>query len=167
MREFDSNGLKLCEYQAELFELSYDLDCSSKIFLQRFINSNLVKTLDSNESAFISVPKEGLLSIKEQYGALSWGSFKYNKEILFWMGYMYRYISYTRQTNTKFIFNLFPNDMLSNLYYSYHSQDPEWCISSMLEMINKTEDIFDIDWRIKQAILKSDYYSKLKLQSNI
>ncbi len=50
MREFDTNGLRLAEYQGRLFELSRDLDCSTAIFLRRFRNSDLLMKLDKNES---------------------------------------------------------------------------------------------------------------------
>lgn len=37
MREFDLNGLRLAEYQAKLFEASFNkLDCSSSILLEDF-----------------------------------------------------------------------------------------------------------------------------------
>ena len=51
MREFDLNGLRLAEYQAQLFERSaIQLECSSVVFLRRFLHSDLLKILDTNES---------------------------------------------------------------------------------------------------------------------
>ena len=54
MREFDYNGFLLAEYQAKLFEKSVDLNCSSPVFLRRFLHSDLVNILDENDSTIFS-----------------------------------------------------------------------------------------------------------------
>ena len=57
MREFDLNGLRLAEYQAKLFERSTKLlDCSTAVFLRRFLHSDLLKLIDKNDSSRISLP---------------------------------------------------------------------------------------------------------------
>ena len=46
MRELDTNGLRLCEYQGKLFEESASrFPCSTKVFLRRFYYSKLLETL--------------------------------------------------------------------------------------------------------------------------
>ena len=68
MREFDLNGLRLAEYQAQLFEYSAEhLECSSAVFLRRFLHSDLLKILDLNESSRLSLDvKEGIEKIEIQ-----------------------------------------------------------------------------------------------------
>ena len=158
MREFDTNGLRLAEFQAKLFEAAtLTKSCSSAIFLRRFLHSNLLIQMDKNESALISLdPNYGLYLIDEEFGETNYGKEKINKDIMFWMGYLYRYISYTRNTETPFVMNLFDYKQLVNLYSVYHTQDPEWCIRSLLELNNLPEQIFDKNWRLKQTIRKRD-----------
>ena len=48
MKNFDHNGLLLAEYQGKLFEKSTELDCSTGIFLRRFLHSDLLEKLDTN-----------------------------------------------------------------------------------------------------------------------
>ena len=43
MRKFDHNGLLIAEYQGKLFEKSTGLNCSSGIFIRRFLHSDLLK----------------------------------------------------------------------------------------------------------------------------
>ena len=148
MRKFDHNGLLLAEYQAKLFEKSVELNCSSPIFLRRFLHSDLLKMLDNYVSVSLDV-NEGIRSILEQYKDTSYGKEKYSKEALFWMGYMYRYISYTRQQSTSFVMKLFNHKQMNAVYYVFHTQDPEWCIQSLLDLNNLTEDIFDNNFRLK------------------
>ena len=56
---------------------------------------------------------------------------------------MYRYLSYTRDVSTMFVMKLFPYKQLNDVYYSFHTQDPEWCVQSLLEMNNLSEEVFD------------------------
>lgn len=154
MKKFDHTGLLLAEYQGKLFEKSYDLSCSSPVFFRRFLHSSLLRTLDSNNSFSSSLDvNEGMNSIINQYGESDYGNNKYSKNALFWIGYMYRYISYTREESTIFVMNLFDYKLMNDVYYSFHTQDPEWCIKSLLEIKNLNEDIFDKNKRLKKIIV--------------
>ena len=159
MRNFDHNGLLLAEYQGKLFEKSNELNCSTGVYIRRFLHSDLLKKLDTNNSSYLSLDvSEGINSILEQFGNSDYGKVKYSKSALFWMGYMYRYISYTREQSTKFIMKLFNYKQMNDVYYSFHTQDPEWCIQSLLEINNLTENIFDINLRLKQIIKEKGNY---------
>ena len=159
MRNFDHNGLLLAEYQGKLFEKSNELNCSTGVYIRRFLHSDLLKKLDTNNSSYLSLDvSDGINSILEQFGNSDYGKVKYSKSALFWMGYMYRYISYTREQSTKFIMKLFNYKQMNDVYYSFHTQDPEWCIQSLLEINNLTENIFDINLRLKQIIKEKGNY---------
>lgn len=156
MREFDNNGLILAEFQGKLFEKSCELGCSTAIFIRRFIHSKLLAVLDLNSTLQLSFDvKDAMDSITDQFGATDYGNVKYSPNALFWMGYMYRYISYTRQQPTQFVMKLFPYRQLNDVYYSFHTQDPEWCIQSLLDINGLTEDIFDNNLRLKMIIKNS------------
>lgn len=157
MKNFDHNGLLLAEFQGKLFEKSFELDCSTGIFVRRFLHSNLLEKLDANNSTYLPLdPDEAMAEIMEQFGASSYGKTKYSPSALFWIGYMYRYISYTRQQRTAFVMKLFSYKQMNNVYFSFHTQDPEWCIQRLLELNNLTEDIFDNNYRLKQIIQKAE-----------
>lgn len=159
MREFDHNGLLLAEYQGKLFEKSTDLNCSTGIFMRRFLHSELLEKLDTNNPATLSLDVvEGHNSILEQFGDSSYGKIKYSKSALFWIGYMYRYISYTREHSTKFVMGLFNYKQMNDVYYVYHTQDPEWCIKNLLEINNLDERVFDKNYRLKEIIKKKRNY---------
>lgn len=159
MRKFDHNGLLLAEYQGKLFEKSAELNCSTGIFMRRFLHSNLLNKLDANNLATLSLDEnEGINCILEQFGDSNYGKLKYSKNSLFWIGYMYRYISYTREQSTKFIMKIFNYKQMNDVYYSFHTQDPEWCIKSLLEINDLSEKIFDKNYRLKQIIKEKDKY---------
>lgn len=153
MKKFDHNGLLMAEYQGNLFEKSYELNCSTAIFIRRFVHSSLLKTLDMNNPSYLTFDvNEGISSITQQFGDTDYGKEKYAPSALFWIGYMYRYISYTREQSTKFIMQLFNYKQMNEVYYTFHTQDPEWCIQSLLDLNNITSDIFDNNYRLKHII---------------
>lgn len=153
MRKFDHNGLLLAEYQGKVFERSATLDCSSAVFIRRFLHSDLVRQIDKNDPSSLTLDvNEGINSIQEQFGNSDYGDEKYSGNAMFWIGYMYRYISYTREVTTKFAMNLFPYKQLNDVYYTFHTQDPEWCIQSLLEINGQKEEVFDSNLRLKRII---------------
>ena len=159
MKEFDHTGLLLAEYQGKLFEKSTDLSCSSAVFIRRFLHSEYLKKMDLNDTASLSLDvNEGIDSIQKQFGDSGYGKTKYSKSAMFWIGYMYRYLSYTRELPTRFIMKLFPYKQLNDVFYTFHTQDPEWCVQSLLEMNNLTEEVFDNNLRLKKVMAQQDKF---------
>ena len=156
MKEFNIIGVRVCEYQGKLFEASTTrFDCSSKIFLRRFLNSEVLSYLDKNDDIYIPYTiDEALDSIENEFGKIKYGSVKYSSDTMFWMGYMYRYISFTKETNTNLLFEWFKPEQLNQAYNAFHTQDPEWCVRSLLEINHLSENIFDPNWRLLQVIKK-------------
>ena len=157
MKEFDHNGLLIAEYQGKIFEKSEELPCSSPVFIRRFLHSELLKKMD-NDTSFSFDVNEGIHSILEQFGDSSYGKEKYSKASLFWMGYMYRYIAYTREQSTSFIMKMFDHKQMNDVYYAYHTQDPEWCIESLLNINNMSGNVFDNNSRLKSIIKEKGSY---------
>ncbi len=153
MKDFDHNSLLIAEYQVKRFEKSTELDCSTAVFIRRFLHSDLVKKMDMNDPSMLTLDvNEGIQSIQNQFGQSDYGKIKYSSNTMFWMGYLYRYISYTREVTTKFVMKLFTYKSLKDVYYSFHTQDPEWCVRSLLEMNGQSEDVFDNNLRLKAVI---------------
>lgn len=41
---------------------------------------------------------------------------------------------------------------MNDVYYAFHTQSPEWCVESLLEINGLTESIFDNNIRLKEII---------------
>lgn len=159
MKAFDHNGLLLAEYQGALFERSTELKCSTPVFIRRYMHSDLLKKMDKNDAAFLTLDvNEGIESIQDQFGESDYGKIKYSKSTMFWIGYMYRYLSYTRGITTKYAMRLFPYKQLNDVYFSFHTQDPEWCLRSLLELNGESEEVFDKNLRLKKIIATKGMY---------
>jgi len=119
------------------------------------LHSQLLESLDKNDASLVTLDvTEGIRSIMNQFGDSKYGKEKYSKGSLFRMGYMYRYIAYTREQSTKYIMQLFKHKQMDSVYYSYHTQDSEWCVKSLLNLNNVSEDFFGNNKRLK-AIIKA------------
>lgn len=142
MRAFDETGLKLSRMQAELFVLSASkLECSSPIFLRRFMLSKVAARMDQDGFLYESCTVDGILQeIEEEFGATNYGKEKYSTEELYWMGYLYRYWCYTYEKSSKQVYKLMKPKELRGLYYPYHSLDPAQAIERILESKNLGEE---------------------------
>ena len=157
MKEFDHNGLLLAEFQGKLFERSSEMECSTGVFIRRFLHSALLERLDANDPSAVSLDvNEGINDILGQFGESDYGKIRFSPDALFWIGYMYRYISYTREESTKYIMKLFDYRQMNDLYAAFHTQDPEWCIRSLLEINDLSEDIFDKNKRLHEIMRNSN-----------
>lgn len=142
MRAFDESGLKLCRMQAELFVMSASkLECSSPIFLRRFMLSKVAVRMDQDGFLYESCTEEGILQeIEDEFGATNYGKEKYSTEELYWMGYLYRYWCYTYEKSSKQVYKQIKPKDLRQLYYPYHSLDPAQAIQRILESQNLVEE---------------------------
>lgn len=149
MRKMDYLGLKMCSYQAELFENSIrQADCSSKIFIRRFMNSNLAKRMDNTGFLFDSLDvADAVREIEEQYGPSAYGVEKFTVEEMHWIGYIYRYWAYVTETSSKQLYKLVKPEKLKKLYFPYHSLDPMQAIERIMEEIEPPElrELTDIE----------------------
>lgn len=135
VREMDHEGLLLCRIQAETFELSVEkTGTSSEIFIRRFMKSKAAQLLDSGAVlSRIYSPQDLLNDIEEQYGASTYGSVKFSKDEMHWIGYLYRYFSYTYRLSSQQVYRIVKGKELRDVYLPYHSLDPAQAIERILE----------------------------------
>ena len=149
MKKIDSFGLKLCSYQADLFEDSVKYtECSSAIFIRRFMNSALAKRMDSIGFLFDSLEVTSAIDeVEAQYGASSYGVEKYSVEEMHWIGYIYRYWAYVSDKSSKQIYKMLKPGQLRKLFFPYHSLDPAQAIERITEVLEPAReyDFNDID----------------------
>lgn len=134
----DQLGLSLCDIQGSIFQESLKFEeCSSNIFIRRFMNSSFVNRMDNlsfiNESRSI---KQILDEINDEYGKSNYGKTKFSKEEMYWIGYLYRYFSYVYQIDSKHIYKIIKGNELRKLYFSYHTLDTMNAIDRILEAKN-------------------------------
>ena len=141
MKTMDETGLKLCRAQAELFVSSLSLtDCSSAVFLRRFMNSSAAKRMDEGSFLYEASTNESIIAeIEEEFGKTDYGKIKYTENELYWMGYLYRYWCYTYEKTSRQVYRIIKPTELRELFFPYHSLDNAAAVERILEAKNSRE----------------------------
>lgn len=154
MKEFDRKGLDLAVFQSEIFQKSLTVyNLSSPVFIRRFMKSALARQLDETDIAFLPLTEKWAFdSLNEQYLNKTYGKIKYSADEMYWIGHIYRYICYTRDESSVFIYGIIKPEELRKVYYAYHTQNEEWVIASLLKSQGLDESTFDKNERIKEYL---------------
>ncbi|MCQ2554873.1 MAG: antitoxin [Clostridia bacterium] len=135
MRKITKDGLLLCEMQAEIFEKSIErMETSSEVFVRRFMKSKTVKMLDDESVLDSNIqPRDILDLINDEYGVSTYGTVKYTRNEMYWIGYMYRYFSFTYEMTASQVYKFLKPKELRELFLPYHTMDPSQAIERILE----------------------------------
>ena len=160
MRTLDYSESELCIIQAELFEMSVEkASYSSLVFIRRFMLSNFVGSLDNKSYLFQSNNPEYVFEVLDkEYGESEYGSQKYDSEVMYWVGYMYRTISFLYNLSSKQVYRLFPAKEIVNCYQIYNSVDIMQAAKRMMDNIGyiKPEDYTVEGVKILRGLLEED-----------
>ena len=135
MKKINKDGLLLCELQATAFENSADkMDSSSEIFIRRFMKSKIAKRLDNESVLESNIQANDILQlVDEEYGVSNYGSIKYTRNELYWIGYVYRYFAITYELTSVQVYRIVKPKELRSLFLPYHTMDPSQAIERILE----------------------------------
>lgn len=134
MKEFDSFGLSICKSQAELFEKSIQkASLSSPDFVRRFMNSKIAGRIDLQSYINEDLTAEKILEqINSEYKTRKTQK-KYTSEQMYWMGYLYRFWSYTYELPSRLVYSYIPATELVKLYEPYHTLDCKAVVERIIE----------------------------------
>ena len=142
MKKISKDGLLLCKLQAEAFENSIDkMDTSSEVFIRRFMKSEIAKRLDNESILESNIQANDILElINEEYGISNYGSVKYTRNEIYWIGYIYRYFASTYEMSSTQVYKIVKPKELRGLFLPYHTMDPAQAIERILEAKNMIVD---------------------------
>lgn len=127
---------KLCDIQGRLFELSAAHGYDSATFIKLFMGSQVAKNLDSDYNRMQWAGEEYLLEelADECKGALIKSAAVFDKDELFWIGYIYRYWRYYANEGSKKIYKQAPVERMKTNYLMFHTMAPEMAIDDLKEI---------------------------------
>ena len=128
----DSIQLKLCDIQGRLFEGSTAY--ASEDFIRDFMNSEVAEHLDSPYNKLQWMGEEYLLDELADEKTLSTDGEKYSPEVLYWIGYLYRYWACTRGEKSRRIYRQAPAKTMKRNYMAFHTFDPDVAIDDLIEI---------------------------------
>lgn len=133
--------LKLCDIQGRLFELSAEKKYNSAAFIKAFMMSDTAKELDSKYNRMQWAGEEYLL---EEVASVAGESLTKNGEIfsadvLYWIGYIYRYWHYYNGEDSAKIYKQAPVQTMKRNYMIFHTMDPVLAIEDLKEIHNQKQ----------------------------
>lgn len=137
----DSLQLKLCDIQGRLFELSAEKQYDSVAFIKAFMTSETAKALDSEYNRMQWAGEEYLLEevVADAGDLLSADREIFSKDILYWIGYIYRYWHYYNGEDSAKIYKQAPIDTMKRNYMMFHTMDPVLAIEDLKEIHNQNK----------------------------
>ena len=128
----DSFQLKLCDIQGRLFVLASTY--ASESFIREFMNSEVAAHLDSPYNKLQWMGEEYLLEELEEENDLCLDGEKYPTEMMYWIGYLYRYWAISRNESSRKIYRQAPARTMKRNYLMFHTLDPEAAIDDLKEI---------------------------------
>lgn len=132
----DELQLKLCDIQGRLFELSGEKGLPSYAFIRAFMTSDIAKGLDSRYNRAQWMGEEYLLDevLSARPDLAKAGGETFPKDILYWIGYLYRcWHFYTGEDSAKIIRQA-PVETMRRNYMMFHTMDPTLAIEDLKEI---------------------------------
>ena len=128
----DSIQLKLCDIQGRLFErfTAY----ASEGFIRDFMNSEVAEHLDSTYNKLQWTGEEYLIDGLGDERALDTEGERYSPEVLYWIGYLYRYWACARGERSRRIYRQAPAKTMRRNYMAFHALDPDVAIDDLIEI---------------------------------
>ena len=129
--------LKLCDIQGRLFELSGTKGYDSATFIKAFMASEVAKGLDSKFNRMQWAGEEYLLAELADNAELTTGGIVYDKEVLYWTGYLYRFWHFTTGESSKEIYRQASAETMSRNWLMFHTLAPEVAIEDLKEIFRQ------------------------------
>ena len=132
----DELQLKLCDIQGRLFELSADNNYGSANFVKVFMTSEVAKALETTYNRMQWAGEEYLLEelVDVAGDKLSKEGEIFSKDILYWMGYLYRYWHYYTKEDSVKIYKQASVATMKRNYLMFHTMAPDLAIEDLKEI---------------------------------
>ena len=127
--------LKLCDVQGRLFKLSVQRGINSAEFVKVFMKSATAKALDSTYNRMQWAGEEYLLEevIDEAGDRFEKTGEICTEELIYWIGYIYRYWHYVTGESSKEIYKQAPVKVMKQNYEKFYMMTPEEVIDLLKE----------------------------------
>ena len=135
----DELQLKLCDIQGRLFELYGEKELPSTAFIKAFMTSETARELDSHYNRMQWMGEEYLLEeVKSAAGDVLFDIGEvFPKDVLYWIGYIYRYWHYYSGEDSAKILRQAPVKTMKRNYMIFHTMDPVLAIEDLKEIHNQ------------------------------
>lgn len=131
----DALKIPLSDMQGKLFEMSRKKGYDSEKFISAFMKSQIARDLDSEFNHMQWAGKEYIMERieNELESELVLGGEVYDRETLYWTGYVYRMWHFLTSEKSKDIYKQASAKTMKKTYYAYHTMSVEMAIDRLKE----------------------------------
>lgn len=131
----DRFQFQLCDIQGRLFELSVEQGYDSEKFIEAFMTSRCAAALDDTFDRLQWAGEEYILEeLNEEVGGLTKSDKLYSLDVMFWIGYIYRYWHFYTGHSSKDIVRMAGAEMMNSSWLGFHTLDNEMAIDDLMEI---------------------------------
>jgi hypothetical protein len=125
---------QLCDIQGRLFELSLFNGLNSFAFIETFMGSKTCEFLDMPYDRLQWAGEEYILENLLEETSVKVDGTQYGKEVLFWIGYTYRYWHFLTGESSRDIYATADAKKMNECYLSFHTLDVAMAIEDLKEI---------------------------------
>ncbi len=135
----DAITLKLCDIQGRLFKLFLDTNYDVESLVKSFMKSEVARHYDLSFSRYHNAWEGYLLDefLDEYDKKISSKTNNISEDVIFWIGYVYRYWSIFKKESSKKIYKIAPFKTMATNYPMFHTLDVEVAIDNLIEIYNQ------------------------------
>lgn len=141
MENFTREKRQLCDIQGRLFELALKEGLDCPLFIEAFMNSRAAAALDDVYDRLQWAGEEYILEeLNEEVGGLKKAGMTYDREVMYWAGYLYRYWHYYTKENSSEIYKIADAKMMNDCWLGFHTLDVEMAIDDLKEIYSQKQE---------------------------
>ena len=126
---------QLCDIQGRLFELALKNKYDCPAFIKTFMNSQAAAALDDIYDRLQWAGEEYILEeLEDEAKGLEKAGIIYNKEVMYWIGYIYRYWHYYTNEDSREIYKIADAKTMNECWLGFHTLDVEMAIDDLKEI---------------------------------
>ena len=134
MKNLSGFERQLCDIQGRLFERSLSKGLDSPAFIQTFMGSKTCEFMDMPYDRLQWAGEEYILENLIDETAINPGGNQYDKEVLFWTGYTYRYWHLLTGEGSRGIYAQADAKKMNECYLGFHTLDVAMAIEDLKEI---------------------------------
>lgn len=126
---------QLCDIQGRLFELALTTGLDCPAFIESFMNSKTAAALDDVYDRLQWAGEEYILDeLNDEVKGLKKAGATYSSEIMYWIGYTYRYWHYYTGEYSHEIYKIADAKTMSECWLGFHTFDVKMAIDDLKEI---------------------------------
>lgn len=135
MNDLTLQQRQLCDIQGRLFELALKNGYDCPAFIETFMNSQTAACLDDSYDRLHWAGEEYILEeLDEEAHGLKKAGVTYTDEVMYWIGYTYRYWHYYTGKSSRDIYEIASAKTMNECWLGFHTLDTEMAIDNLREI---------------------------------